>query len=68
MSVEEYEVESAAYKANLRAELEPMDKDELKKYAKEHGVTLYTTVKAKMIDAIVSVLNGRYFHGWAFRD
>lgn len=48
--------------------LDEMNKDELKQYAKEHGIRLYTTVEKKMRNYIKSVQYTREHHGDAFRE
>ena len=54
------------YQRNLRAELDGKSKSELSKYAKEHGIKLFTVVPDKMRDKIIEVSAGRQFHGYAF--
>lgn len=56
------------YKENLRDELSLMDKDELKSFAKEHGIKLYTTQYSRMLQRIIDIMTVREFHGDAFRD
>ncbi len=50
------------------AGLEKMNRDELKKYAKENGIRLYTTVPEKMREKIREVEHMRAHHGDAFRQ
>lgn len=47
--------------------LEEMTKDELKQYAREHNIRLYTSVPAKMREVIRNVEHLRETHGDAFR-
>ncbi len=48
-------------------DLEKMNKDELKMYAKEKGIRLFTTVPEKMRERIKEVEYVREHHGDAFR-
>lgn len=49
-------------------ELENMTREELKEYAKDKGIRLYTTVPEKMVAYIKQVEHVREIHGDAFRD
>lgn len=55
------------YKKNLTNELSGKSYEELKDYAKEHGVRLYSKVPYKMLSSIVQIMTEREFHGDAFR-
>lgn len=57
----------AEFKENLRNELSGMTAQELKMYAKEHYIKLYTVVPDRMVSAIVESMANRMFHGDAFR-
>lgn len=48
-------------------DLDKMNKDELKKYAKEKGIRLFTTVPEKMREKIKVTEYVREHHGDAFR-
>lgn len=48
-------------------DLEKMNKDELKKYARENGIRLFSTVPKKMREKIREVEYVRTNHGNAFR-
>lgn len=56
------------YKANLRKELEGMDANELRSYARSNHIRLYTRVPEKMLEFILDTKTTREFHGDAFRD
>ena len=47
--------------------IDEMNKEELKKYAKEKGIRLYTSVEDKMRKHIKQVEHVREYHGNAFR-
>lgn len=47
--------------------LDDMNKEELKQYAKENGIRLYTSVEEKMRKHIKDVKHVRETHGDAFR-
>ncbi len=55
------------YKEQLRKQLEGMDVKELKAFAREHGVRLYSKVPYNMVGSIVEVMTSREFHGDVFR-
>ncbi len=56
-------------KKNLsRSELQKMSRQELKEYARQRGIRLYTVVPEKMIERIISVEYSRATHGDAFRE
>ncbi len=56
-------------KKNLsRSELQKMSRQELKEYARQKGIRLYTTVPEKMIAKIREVEHVRATHGDAFRE
>lgn len=56
------------YKEGIIKELEGMGKNELKAYARNHYVRLYTTVPDKMVQVIANTMTEREFHGDAFRE
>lgn len=49
-------------------QLEEMTREELKAYAKDRGIRLYTVVPEKMIKIIREVEHVREIHGDAFRE
>ena len=52
----------------IRTELQYASYDELKAYAREHGIRLYTKVPSKMLNIIAETQARRMHHGDAFRD